>query len=185
MDFERTNKVLEDFGNDFVELVLQQIEEKDGIASGEMYNSLGYHIEETENGLTLFLTHTDYFQYWNDGTEPHFPPLPAIETWVEQKGLAENARPMRIVRKWSWTLKSGEVKYNAKEVDILPTVKQIAFMVARKISIEGTEPRSAFEYAYNNLIGVYEPLIIEAYTEDMMENEGVALALNNCLQKLL
>ena len=183
MDFERTNKVLEDFGNDFVELVLQQIEDNDGIASGEMYNTLGYHIEETEDGLTLFLTHTDYFPYWNDGTEPHWPPTPAIEEWVINKKI--EPKPMKVVRQWKWTTKDGVEHHNGKEVMILPTVKQIAFLVARKISIEGTEPRSAFEYAYDNLIAVYEPRIIEAYAEDMIDNEGVALALNNCLQKFL
>lgn len=185
MEFPRTYEVLDNMGADFCNLVEQRIQDLDGVATGEMLNSISWRIEETEEGLTLYLLHSPHFSYWNDGTEPHFPPLKAIETWVEQKGLAENARPMRIVRKWSWTLKSGEVKYNAKEVDILPTVKQIAFMVARKISIEGTEPRSAFEYAYENLIGIYEPLIIEAYTEDMLENEGVVLALNNAIKNIM
>lgn len=183
MDFPRTNKVLEDFGNDFVELVLQVIEDKDGIATGAMYNQMNWKIEETEEGLTLFLTHPKHFYYWNSGTTAHFPPLKAIETWVENKGI--EARPMRIVRKWSWTLKSGEVKHNAKEVEILPTVQQIAFLVARKISIEGTEPRGAFEYAYEHLIGIYEPLILEAFAEDMLENEGVVAALNNCLKNIM
>lgn len=185
MDFPKTYEVLDNMGKDFTELVLQQIEDKDGIASGELYNSINWKIEETEEGLTLYLLHAEHFDYWDKGTKPHFPPLPAIEDWVENKGLANNPKPMRIVRKWSWTLKSGEVKHNAKEVDILPTVKQIAFMVARKISIEGTEPRSAFEYAYNNLIGIYEPLIVEAFAEDMLENEGVVMALNNCLKNIM
>ena len=185
MDFERTNKVLEDFGNDFTELVLQVIEEKDGIATGEMYDTLGYHIEETEEGLTLYLTHTDYFHYWNDGTEAHWPPKEPIEKWVEDKGLANNPRPMKVVRQWKWTTKDGVEHHNGKEVTILPTVQQIAFLVRRKISLEGTEPRNAFEYAYEHLIGIYEPLIIEAFTEDMLENEGVVLALNNCFKNLM
>lgn len=183
MEFPRTYEVLDNMGKDFCEIVLQRIEDLDGIASGELFNSINWHIEETEEGLTLYLLHSPHFVYWNDGTKPHFPPLPAIETWVENKGI--EARPMHIVRKWSWTLKSGEVKHNVKEVDILPTVKQIAFMVARKISLEGTEPRGAFEYAYENLIGIYEPLIVEAFAEDMLENEGVVLALNNCFKNLM
>ena len=183
MELERTNKVLEDFGNDFVELVLQVIEDKDGIASGEMYDTLGWRIEETEEGLTLFLTHTDYFPYWNDGTEPHWPPQAPIVKWVEDKGI--EGRPMRVVRQWKWTTKDGVEHHNGKEVTILPTVQQIAFLVRRKISIEGTEPRGAFEYAYEHLIGIYEPLILEAFAEDTLENEGVIAALNNCLKNIM
>lgn len=183
MDFPRTNKVLEDFGNDFVEALLQVIQDKDGIASGNMYSTLGYHIEETENGLVLFLTHTDYFPYWNDGTEPHWPPLPALEKWVEDKGIV--SRPMNIVRKWSWTTKDGQTHTNAKEVTILPTVKQIAFLVGRKISLEGTEGRGGFEEVYDNLIGYYEPLIVEAFAEDTLENEGIVRSLNNSLKCFL
>ena len=183
MELTRTNAVLEDFGNDFVELVLQQIEDKDGIASGQMYNTLGWRIEDTENGLTLYLTHTDYFKYWNDGTRPHWPPQEPIERWVELKGL--QGKPMRVVRTWKWTTKDGKEHRNGKEVTILPTVQQIAFLVRRKISIEGTEPRSAFEYAYDNLIGIYEPRIVEAFTEDLMEEEGVVAAINNTLKNLM
>ena len=185
MEFTRTNAVLEDFGNDFVELVLQQIEDKDGIATGAMYNQMNYHIEETEEGLTLFLTHPEHFYYWNSGTTAHWPPKQPIEDWVEVKGLANNPRPMRVVRQWKWTTKDGVEHHNGKEVTILPTVQQIAFLVRRKISIEGTEPRGAFEYAYDNLIGIYEPRIIEAFTEDMIENEGIALALDNCLKNIM
>lgn len=183
MDFPRTYEVLDNMGKDFCDIVLQVIEDKDGIATGELYNSINWKIEEDENGLTLYMLSAEHFKFWNDGTEPHFPPLKAIEDWVKAKGI--QSRPMRVVRKWSWTLKSGEVKHNAKEVDILPTVKQLAFLVARKISIEGTEPRGAFEYAYDKLIGYYEPLIVDAYMEDVLENEGVVLALNNALKNIM
>lgn len=183
MDFPRTYEVLDNMGKDFCDIVLQVIEDKDGIATGALYDSINWHIEEDENGLTLYMLSAEHFKYWDGGTEPHFPPLKAIEDWVEAKGI--QSRPMRVVRKWSWTLKSGEVKHNAKEVDILPTVKQLAFLVARKISIEGTEPRGAFEYAYDKLIGYYEPLIVDAYMEDVLENEGVALALNNALKNIM
>lgn len=183
MDFERTNKVLEDFGNDFVELVLQEIEDKDGIATGEMYNTLGYHIEEDENGLTLYLTHTDYFHYWNDGTRPHWPPKEPIEEWVVNKGIVP--RPMKTVRTWKWTTKDGQEHMNGKEVTILPTVEQIAFLVRRKISEDGTKPRGAFEYAYEKLIGYYEPLIVEAFAEDTLEAEGIITSLNDSLRNFL
>lgn len=183
MEFPKTNAVLEDFGNDFVELVLQEIQDKDGVATGEMYNTLGWKIEETENGLTLFLTHTDYFHYWNDGTRPHWPPQEPIENWVRAKGI--EGRPMRVVRTWKWVTKDGVEHTNGKEVTILPTVQQIAFLVRRKISLEGTEPRSAFEAAYDALIGFYEPKIIEAFTEDTLENEGILLSLNKTLRNFL
>lgn len=183
MELTRTNRVLENFGNDFVELVLQVIQDKDGIATGEMYNTLGWHIEETDEGLTLFLTHTDYFHYWNDGTDPHWPPKEPIEKWVFDKGIVP--RPMKVMRTWKWTTKDGQEHRNGKEVEILPTVQQIAFLVRRKISEEGTEPRGAFEYAYENLIGIYEPMIVEAFMEDTLENEGIVMSLNNALQNLL
>lgn len=183
MEFPRTNAVLEDFGQDFVDIVLQVIEDKDGIATGEMYNTLNYHIEETEEGITLFLTHPQHFYYWNSGTTAHWPPKEPIEKWVVDKGIVP--KPMRVIRQWKWVTKDGVEHHNGKEVTVLPTVEQIAFLVRRKISIEGTEPRGAFEYAYDNLIGIYEPLIVEAFMEDTLENEGVVLALNNCFKNLM
>lgn len=183
MQFPRTYEVLAKFGEDFYELVTQQIEDKDGIATGAMMESIGWEIKEEDEGLTLYLTHNDTFSFWNNGTKPHFPwdkerNVNPLEDWIVVKGI--QPKPMKIVR--TWKTKNG---MNGREVEILPTVKQLAFLIGKKIKENGTKPRGAFEYAYENLIGIYEPMIVEAFMEDTLENEGVVMSLNNALQNLL
>lgn len=141
-------QVLNDFGNDFVNLVADKIIEADGIATGEMLNTLDFEVRKENGHFSVYLKHTDYFTYFDKGTEPHFPPREPIEKWIQDKPIFPEP----------------------DDDGRLPTVEQLAFLIARKISRDGTEARDVFETAKVELIPQYEQKFADALAEDFMED---------------
>ena len=84
-----------------------------------------------------------------DSTEKTFP---QIEKWVMDKPL----QPYPDSR--------GK----------LPTIKQVTFLVARKISEEGTQGHYFFESTLNGLMEKYYPMIVDAIYKDIEKDlEGL------------
>ena len=142
-------RVLNDFGRDFVNLVADKIIEADGITTGNMLNSLDFDVRKEGGHFSVYLLHTDYFPYYDQGTEPHWPPydstektFPQIAKWIQDKPIYSE----------------------------LPTVEQLAFLIARKISRDGTEARNVFEAAKQELIPKYEDKFEEALAQDFIED---------------
>lgn len=147
MEHNNLRRVLEEFGRDFVNLVQDKIIEADGIATGNMLNTLDFDVVQENGHLTVYLLHTDYFQYYDKGSSPHFPPREPIMRWIQDK----------------------PVYPTADDNGRLPTVEQLAFLIARKISEDGTEGRDVFETAKAQLIPMYEEKIAEAVRDDFVE----------------
>ena len=59
----------------------------------------------------------DYWKYLENGTKPHFPPTDKIEQWIRIKHIVPQSM-------------NG----------IVPTTKQLAYLIARSISVKGTKP---------------------------------------------
>lgn len=147
-------QVLNDFGNDFVNLVADKIIEADGIATGEMLNTLDFEVRKEGGHFSVYLKHTDYFTYFDKGTGPRtgnkgsHKLRDAITQWIQDKPV-----------------------YPTPDDDgRLPTVEQLAFLIARKISRDGTEARDVFETAKVELIPQYEQKFADALAEDFMED---------------
>lgn len=138
-------RVLEEFGAYFRNLLQDRIIEEDMIASGELLNDLDYVIDAGENEWTVSVKIKDYFRYVDEGTEPHFPPLSAIKRWIEVKPIYP------------------EVDDAGKT----PTVDQLAFLIARKISEEGTEGRDIWEPTVQEAVDQFEDKLGDAILEDM------------------
>lgn len=145
MEWTNTMRVLEEFGIYFRNLLQDRIIEEDMIASGELLNDLDYVIDAGENEWTVSVKIKDYFKYVDEGTEPHFPPLSAIKRWVEVKPVYP------------------EVDSAGKT----PTVDQLAFLIARKISEEGTEGRDIWEPTVQEAVDQFEQKLGDAILEDM------------------
>lgn len=100
--------------DEFEKIKFDLIEKHDQLgmrASGEFANSL--EVEASE--LTVSLLGSYYVEYLVDGRKPgKFPPIDVIEKWIEAKGIA--------------SLIESEI-----------SVSSLAFLIARKISREGTE----------------------------------------------
>lgn len=158
-DFENLNRVLEQFGYEFKQQLRDKIVAENAVASGELLNSIDCRVEIEDDCFVVYLYHADYFHYVNENTEPHWPPydstektFPQIEKWVMDKPL----QPYPDSR--------GK----------LPTIKQVTFLVARKISEEGTQGHYFFESTLNGLMEKYYPMIVDAIYKDIEKDlEGL------------
>ncbi|MBX7047231.1 MAG: hypothetical protein K1X86_15480 [Ignavibacteria bacterium] len=78
----------------------------------------------------------------HEGTKPHFPPLEPIEKWVAYKGLAKRDKVNARMKAQG----SGKISRASTEEQ---RVKQIAFLIARKISKKGTTALPFLKMALN------------------------------------
>jgi hypothetical protein len=89
-----------------------------------------------EEVLGIVGTPAKYAEAVEYGTKPHFPPLEPLQYWVEKKlGLPE-----------------GEAK-------------SVAYLIARKISVDGTEGAHMFENTYNEHKADVEKILNEIADE--------------------
>lgn len=86
----------------------------------------------------------EYWKYVEEGTKPHWPPPSAILHWIEVKPVIP--RPGKDGR--------------------IPTPKQLAFLIGRKISEVGTKGTHDLEETKEALLGFYEQEIAEALGRD-------------------
>lgn len=154
--YENVRKVLNEMGQDFAEEIRTRLKDEDAVATGELLDSIGFELEEDEEGLfTLYLTHADYFHYVNENTKPHWPPKYdkggklLLADWITARGL-----------------ETAESTGNKS----LPTVEQLNFLIRRKISEDGTQGHYFFEATLNGLLERYYPLIVQAIYDDI-END--------------
>lgn len=118
---------------EFKEAYKQHIEASGTNASGNLANSMTWEVEEGVNKYTITLTLPEYAKYVEDGTKPHFPPIDAIKKWIRIKPVLPTPLP------------------NGK----LPTENQLAYLISRKISKVGTQPKHLIKNTMNDfgLIG--------------------------------
>lgn len=118
----------------------------DRIASGDLLNSVDYIIESDNMSISVSLRLADYWKYVEYDTKPHFPPMDKILEWIRIKPVIPDNR-------------------NGK----LPTEKQLAFLVARKISQEGTKGSNDLHDAIKEINDEFRERIDEAITKDIQE----------------
>lgn len=100
------------------------------------------------NGTTysVVLNLQEYWKYVEEGTRPHWPPPSAILHWIEVKPVIP--RP--------------------DEKGRIPTPKQLAYLIGRKIAREGTKGTHDLKETTDTLLGYYEDRIKEALETDCL-----------------
>lgn len=100
------------------------------------------------NGTTysVVLNLQEYWKYVEEGTRPHWPPPSAILHWIEVKPVIP--RP--------------------DEKGRIPTPKQLAYLIGRKIAREGTKGTHDLKETTDTLLGYYENRIKEALETDCL-----------------
>lgn len=91
-------------------------------ASHTLEKTASFKIEKGDYWFELSFYLEDYWKYLEDGTKPHFPPIDKIEEWIKVKPIIPDSR-------------TGKV----------PSTKQLAYLIGRKISKEGTKPTHVLE----------------------------------------
>lgn len=88
MEYNNLTAVLSSIG----QLVATEYKDKlmagDVIASGKLYNSVGYKVEVGLTGITLKFVAADYYINVENGrVAGKFPPINAIQKWMVSRGL--------------------------------------------------------------------------------------------------
>lgn len=144
--FDNVRKVLNEFGNLLVDTYRDKLTKEKVNASKTLYNSISYIVEGNGTNFVVKLKLEDYYKYVENGRKAgKFPPINKIEKWVEIKPVIP--RPMA----------------NGK----LPTTKQLAFLISRKIALEGIKPRPLLQQSIDEVFDEIKERLEEALIKDI------------------
>ena len=98
--------------------------------------------------LTISLNLQYYWKYVEDGTKPHFPPVEDILQWIKVKPVLPR-------------------KNNGK----LPTQKQLAYLISRKISKVGTKAYKPLNKAMSRF--KLQQKVLKALSQELIKQREV------------
>ena len=145
IEFKHLEKALKEYAEAIRDQYKDNLERDNRRATGDLITSINSKVIVDGNEYIIELQLEDYCKYVEWDTKPHIPPVNKILEWVRVKPVLP--RPMK----------------NGK----LPTEQQLAWMIADKISEEGTEGTHDLEDALAEVD--YETIIEEALEADVMD----------------
>lgn len=154
INFSHLEQVLQEYISTVASLYRDKLIKDDHVATQNLINNIRVVYNQGNRAIEVDLNLKDYWKYVEYDTKPHWPKIGSLENpedggilpWVHVKHLADNARP-----------------YNGK----LPTEKQLAFLIGRKISREGTTGTHDLEKTIQQVNSSYELKIADAIGEDL------------------
>lgn len=85
-------KVLNEFGKDYVKILIRLLKKEGKSATGALINSISYKLKEVAGLIQYQLISNDYLTYVDEGRRPgSYPPIRAISDWVRVKGISKDA----------------------------------------------------------------------------------------------
>lgn len=144
MNLTEVYRCLQDIAKDVRENYIDQLENNDRRASGDLINSIRTQVRVGEKAFAVTMTLKEYWKWVEEDTRPHFPPVSAILKWVQIKPVIP--RPFD----------NGKV----------PTQKQLAYLIARKISKVGTEGSHDLQRTKDNVLPWYHERLSKALAHD-------------------
>ena len=137
---------------DLLERYKQSIKDSGHNASGDLANTASYNVTFDGRYFEISFNLQEYWRYLEHGTKPHFPPVSAIERWIKIKPLVPRA-------------------YKGK----VPTTKQLAFLIAREISVNGTKATKLLSNTLDESDDLIDRLVevIEKQLEEEIEKEEI------------
>ena len=145
VELNELRQVLEDFAKDIRERYRDVLMQNDHVASHDLVNSVTTRVDMNGSAFEVIMTLKDYWKYVEEDTRPHFPPPSAILRWIEIKPVIP--RPDAYGR--------------------IPTPKQLSYLIARKISIEGTKGTHDLAQTKDDILTWYRDRISQALGHDM------------------
>ena len=132
------------------------LRESGHVARGEVLRNIGYEVTNEAGkilGIVGVNANTKYAIFVHEDTKPHFPPVKAIQEWVLYKGLVKSNRKNTSLKSLRNTIIRGRHgKGRDRAMDAYQQSKQIAFLIARKISKKGTKGVAFLRMALNQNI---------------------------------
>ena len=130
---------------DLLERYKQKMKDENHIASGNLYNTAKYKCSFDGKWFEVSFILDSTWRYLENGTKPHFPPLEAIERWITVKHIIP-------------TTNSGKI----------PSTKQLAFLIARGISKNGTKPTKLLQQTIDGADDLIN-LIVDEIAKQLQE----------------
>jgi hypothetical protein len=143
--FDNLLKALEEYAIAIRNEYQDNLIRSDRIASGDLLNNVEFEVLQNGAAFKVNLLLAPYWKYLEEGTKPHFPPVDALLKWIEVKPVLP--RPDK----------------NGK----LPTPKQLAFLIGRKISEEGTQGTQDLQRTTRSINEQHRQKIIDAFRMDV------------------
>ena len=151
-DFRHTMKALNDFGQKIVDNYKAELEACN-YQDGQLYRTLSYSVSTGTGGWVISVSLENYWKYIESGRRPgKMPPLDVIEKWINVRRIIPH----------SMTLKSGKT--------VIPSVKQLSFLIARSIGRRGIAPKPLFQKSFEAAKQQFIQVIKDAITQDIKEN---------------
>lgn len=141
-------EITQDINNicaDLLERYKQSLKDNNHIASGNLYNTAKYKCSFDGKWFEVSFILDSTWRYLENGTKPHFPPLEAIEKWITIKHIIP-------------TTNSGKI----------PSTKQLAFLIARGISKNGTKPTKLLQQTIDGADDLIN-LIVDEIAKQLQE----------------
>lgn len=138
--------MLADYGKALQEAYKSKVGGEEHSASGKLQRSVEWRIDHSGRHYIISLELEYYWRFLEDGRAPgKYPPVSKIREWVRVKPVV----PRRD--------KNGR----------LPSIKQLAFLIARKIAEIGIEPTHILQRTIDEINAEYKDKISAAFAEDL------------------
>lgn len=121
---------------DILERYKQAVKDSGHYASGNLVKNARYLTAFDGRYFEITFVLEDYWKYLENGTRPHFPPVDKIQEWIRVKRVVPKAVNGRI-----------------------PTTKQLAFLIGREISKNGTQPTKLLQKTIDGCDDLLEKMI--------------------------
>lgn len=146
INFTELQQVLQDYAKEASEIYKYQISLGGKNASRKLIDSVNSRVVVGDSAYEVVLNLQEYWKYIESGRKPgKFPPVGAIINWINVKPIIP--RP----------------DANGK----IPSPKQLAFLIGRKIEQEGIEPFPALETTKEELDKIYHEKLSAALGHDV------------------
>lgn len=143
--FPALTEVLQRYADEVRTYYRENLIKSDKLATEGLLNSVQTEVVAGDSSFLVTMSLADYWKYVEYDTKPHWPPPDALLRWITVKPVIP--RPGR----------------NGK----LPTPKQLAYLIGKKISEKGTTGSHDLQDAVTNCNRKYEPLLAEALAQDL------------------
>ena len=154
MEWTNTYEVLKEYGEELANLYKDVFILHDHIATGTLLNSVRYVIDFNGREISVGLNLNEVWKWIENDTKPHFPPMDKLIEWIKAKPVI----PYKT--------------YDGK----LPDTKQLAYLIGRKISKEGTKGTHDLKETVQALNYQYETRIAEAIAKDVQIEADVIIS---------
>lgn len=157
---DNVRQTLEEYGQQLIDEYKNNLSSSGHSATGNLANSISFTIDVSDGQIQLDLELADYWKFVEEGRGPgKMPPIDSILSWVRMKHILPRESHGK-----------------------LPTERDLAFLIARKIGRFGIKGTNDLERAKQTVDNIFINRLADALAQDfdteaynMIKASGIAL----------